>query len=147
MPMALRVAKGEKPYRIHDVPQPRSARPVMPSDMSEEAKVVWRRVMREFGAAGVITVADTDTFRAYCEAVAGYVDATTRLAATGLIVRGQKGEIVRNPLVQIQRDYRDGMRLLARELGLTPSARTGLRTEKGETLDPMAEFLARRRTS
>ena len=44
------------------------------------------------------------------------------------------GELVKNPLHQVVRDNADEVRLFARELGLSPSARAGLRVEPGATL-------------
>ena len=59
----------------------------MPLDMSPAAKAVWRRVLREFGQANVITAADADIFRAYCEAVARYAQAAGTLEQSGPLVR------------------------------------------------------------
>jgi len=99
----------------------------MPPDMSDEAKRVWRRVIRDFGATGVITAVDADALRTYCEAVVRYVQAARTLEASGPLVRGARsGELVKNPLHQIVRDNAILLRAFARELGLTPAARTGL---------------------
>jgi P27 family predicted phage terminase small subunit len=99
----------------------------MPPDMSDEAKRVWRRVIRDFGATGVLTAVDADALRTYCEAVARYVQAARTLEASGPLVRGARsGELVKNPLHQIVRDNAILLRAFARELGLTPAARTGL---------------------
>jgi len=84
---------------------------------------------------GVITRVDTDALRCYCEAVARYAEASRLLAQTGLLVRGQHGELVKSPLHQILRDHRDAIRLFARELGLTPSARAGLKMEISPYVD------------
>jgi P27 family predicted phage terminase small subunit len=89
--------------------------------MDPEAKAVWRRVLRDLRHTGVIRAADADVLRCYCEGVAGYEYAVRLLAQSGPLVRGQKGELVKNPLHQIVRDHRDAIRLFARELGLSPS--------------------------
>lgn len=47
------------------------------------------------------------------------------LARTGLIVMGQRGQ-ARNPLTTIATQYRVQLKTYIRELGLSPSARTGL---------------------
>ena len=131
MPTKLKVLHGEtRPARLNrSEPVPRSTRPRMPLDMSPAAIAVWRRVLREMGATGVITSADADVFRAYCESVARYAYAAKLLETSGPLVRGQKGELVKNPIAQLVRDNALLVRALARELGLTPSARSGLRTE------------------
>ena len=56
--------------------------------MSDEAKRVWRRVIRDFGATGVLTAVDADALRTYCEAVVRYVQAARTLEASGPLVRG-----------------------------------------------------------
>lgn len=130
MPTKLKVLHGERrASRLNRAePQPRPNRPVRPVSLSKPAATVWRRVMRDFGDTGVLTAVDADALRAYCEAVARYEHAARMLEESGPLVRGaRRGELVKNPLHQIVRDNADLMRQFARELGLTPSARTGLR--------------------
>jgi P27 family predicted phage terminase small subunit len=100
--------------------------------MDEAAQKVWRRVVREMRGTDVIANADADVLRCYCEAVARYAQAAEMLARSGPLVRGVHrgaGELVKNPLHQVVRDNADAVRLFARELGLSPSARAGLRVE------------------
>ena len=128
LPTKLKILHGEtRAARLNrNEPKP-AGRPRMPPDMSDEAKRVWRRVIRDFGATGVITAADADALRTYSEAVVRYVQAARTLEASGPLVRGARsGELVKNPLHQIVRDNAILLRAFARELGLTPSARTGL---------------------
>jgi len=136
LPTKLKILHGEtRTARLNrNEPKP-AGRPRMPPDMSDEAKRVWRRVIRDFGATGVITAADADALRTYCEAVVRYVQAARTLEASGPLVRGARsGELVKNPLHQIVRDNAILLRAFARELGLTPSARTGLTI--GNEADP-----------
>ena len=110
------------------------------------AKTVWRRVLREMGATGVITAVDADVLRIYCDSVARYLYAAGMLEASGpLITAGgtgaRRGELVKNPLHQIVRDNAVLVRALARELGLTPAARVGLRGHGEMERDPFADFL------
>jgi len=136
LPTKLKVLHGEtRPARLNrSEPKPRG-QPRMPPDMSDEAKRVWRRVIRDFGATGVLTAVDADALRTYCEAVVRYVQAARTLEASGPLVRGARsGELVKNPLHQIVRDNAVLQRAFARELGLTPSARTGLTV--GMEVDP-----------
>jgi P27 family predicted phage terminase small subunit len=97
-------------------------------------------------ATGVITGADHDVLRLLCEAIGRYHHAAGLLAQTGPIItaagRGaRRGELVKSPLVQIVRDEAALIRSLARELGLTPAARAGLRTGSETERDPFADFL------
>ncbi len=63
------------------------------------------------------------------------------LDQSGPLVRGQKGELVKNPLHQIVRDNADLLRAFARELGLTPSTRAGMTGQPREQRDAFADFL------
>jgi P27 family predicted phage terminase small subunit len=142
-PTKLKLLRGEtRPSRLNRAePRPRGHRPRMPLAMAPAAVAVWRRVMREMGATGVITGADADVFRTYCESVARYQYAARMLEQSGPLVRGQRGELVKNPLHQVVRDNAVLLRALARELGLTPAARTGLRANGEPERDPFADFL------
>jgi P27 family predicted phage terminase small subunit len=146
MPTKLKILHGEtRPARLNrNEPKP-GGQPRMPVDMSDQAKRVWRRVIRDFGATGVLTAVDADALRTYCEAVVRYVQAARTLEASGPLVRGARsGELVKNPLHQIVRDNAILQRAFARELGLTPSARTDLAVGTGEAADnSLAEWMAR----
>lgn len=141
MPTALKVMHGEKrPSRINrHEPKPKANLPKLPKGMSRAAAVVWRRVIRDYAHTGVLTAVDTDALRAYCEAVSRYEHAAQMLEESGPLVRGaRRGELVKNPLHQIVRDNADLLRQFARELGLTPSARSGIRTnDKESDEDPL----------
>ncbi len=140
-PVRLRMLKGEtRPSQVNRrAPEPRPDRPVMPADMDDAAQVVWQRVEREVGATGIITAGDTDTLRCYCEAVAQYVAALALLRTSGLLIR-RRDDLVKNPLHQVVRDHRDAIRLFARELGLTPSARSSLVAPEKVKDDPVAAW-------
>lgn len=144
MPTKLKVLHGEKrPSRLNrHEPKPRANLPVMPPDLDKRSAQVWRRVIRDFGPTGVLTSVDGAVLRAYCEAVARYEHAATRLAEMGPLVRGaRRGDLVKNPLHQIVRDNADLLRQMARELGLTPSARTGLHVgDSGIESDPFERW-------
>jgi P27 family predicted phage terminase small subunit len=100
-----------------------------PDDLRPDARAVWERVVDALGATGVLTAADRDILRLYCEAYARYVEAEQMLAKTGPLLKGRDGNFVKNPLHQIVRDNADAVKKYAREIGLTPAARVGLRGE------------------
>jgi P27 family predicted phage terminase small subunit len=129
-PTKVKILRGEtRPSRVnYREPIPSSNVPKMPADMDAEAKVVWRRVISSMGHTGVIRVPDADILRCYCEAVSRYAQAARLYAGSGPLVR-HAGGLVKNPLHQVVRDDSDQIRLFARELGLSPSARAGLRVE------------------
>jgi len=145
-PTALKLLKGEtRSSRLNrDAPRPVSKLPLMPDDMDPRAKEVWRRQIESMGGTGVLTVADGDALRAYCEAVSRYEAAASLLAQSGPLVRGARtGDLIKNPLHQIVRDNAVLIRLFARELGFVPAGREGIRPGGiGENDDPFEAWLS-----
>jgi P27 family predicted phage terminase small subunit len=111
--------------------------------MTDASKVVWRRILRDYGATGVITRADADVLRGFCDAVVRYVEADTALQGSGPLIKGRHQDVVKNPLHQVVRDNAVLVRGFARELGLTPSARSGVAGNRQAEVDPFEEFLSR----
>jgi P27 family predicted phage terminase small subunit len=130
MPTGLKLLHGEKrESRLNRAaPKPRSNRPVMPADMSDAGKRVWRKIMRDFGQTGILTRVDGGgLFRAYCETEARHAQESLSLANSGPLIRGARhGELVKNPLHSLVRADALLLRALARELGFSPAAREGL---------------------
>lgn len=148
-PTKLKVLRGDKHKAAHRTPpSPRATLPVMPAEMHPTAKAVWRRIMRDFSATGILTRVDLGMLRAYCEAEARYNEAAVMLANAGPLTRDRhRGGLVKNPLHQITRDNAVLMRLFARELGFSPSAREGLTIPEGERSDPFADWESKRATA
>jgi len=98
------------------------------------------------GGAGAITAADTDALRCYCEAVVRHNETANALARTGYLVQSRDGGWVKSPLNQLVRDNAEQVRALARELGLTPAARAGIKVTDGATKpeDDIEAFFRRR---
>ncbi len=133
-PTRLKLLAGEtRPSRVNYAePIPGGGPLTPPEDLREEARVVWERVVDALGPTGVLTGADRDILRLYCEAWARYSEAETALSRSGPLMAGRDGLLVKNPLHQIVRDNADAIKKYARELGLTPAARVGLRGEIGD---------------
>lgn len=124
-PTALRLIDGDRKDRIaENEPIPRGLPPVLPEGVSAEVRYIWTYTVRELDAMGILYAADRDVLLAYCEAVVTHRRACAELATGTVLVRGQMGNQVRNPALQIQRDAATQIRTLAQEFGLTPSART-----------------------
>jgi P27 family predicted phage terminase small subunit len=102
----------------------------MPSGMAPTAQAAWRVVLRELAGAEIVTGADMFVLRLFCEAYARYVEAAELYAAASPLIK-DRGHLTKNPLHQVVRDGADQVRLLARELGLSPAARANLRMTVG----------------
>jgi P27 family predicted phage terminase small subunit len=88
----------------------------------------------------MLYAADEDVVVAYVHAVVNYKRATKLVEELGLLVEGRRDGLVTNPAVRIQRDAATLIRMLAAELGLTPSARSRLSVEEGSS-DDVDDFL------
>jgi len=133
-PTRLRLLAGEtRPSVINYAePIPAGGPLTAPADLRPEAREVWERVIAAIGSTGVLTSADKDILRLYSEAFVRYQEAEAMLSKTGPLLKGRDGNFVKNPLHQIVRDNADAVKKYARELGLTPAARVGLRGEIGD---------------
>jgi P27 family predicted phage terminase small subunit len=124
-PTELRILHGDRKDRInHGEPKPRVKLPEPPIDMSDEALEIWIYTLKELSYMRVVTAADRDALVAYCEAVALHRKASRALAEGEVLIDGQRGNLVRNPAIQIQRDAASMMKSYAAEFGLTPRARS-----------------------
>jgi P27 family predicted phage terminase small subunit len=110
---------------------------VKPAWLSETASEKWNELAPHLEAMGVLTAADADLLAAYCECFARW-RRVAQLAASSPPVFQRKGPVdeegqrevvlTRNPLWSQVRDAEAALRVLAREYGLSPSARAGLRS-------------------
>lgn len=137
-PTKVKLLQGEtRPSRVnYREPVPAAGGPRMPSDMDDAAKTVWRRIVRD-SPDGVIRSIDADVLRCYCEAVSRYAQAARLYAQSGPLLNARAG-VVKNPLGQPLREHLEAVRTLARELGLTPSSRAGLRVDPDHDLDAVS---------
>ncbi|MEV2277858.1 phage terminase small subunit P27 family [Nocardiopsis sp. NPDC049922] len=140
-PTNVRLLRGDRRDRVNtDEPMPADGLPECPDDASPEVREVWDYTVDQLAAMGTATPADRDALRAYCEAVVTHRKACALLAKSGILIRSAKGgALVRNPVVQVQRDAAATLRGFAQEFGLTPSARSEIRmareTGRGRSAD------------
>jgi P27 family predicted phage terminase small subunit len=133
-PTRLKLLSGETRPSVINYAEPIPAGGALtpPPDLRAEARIVWERIVESLGSTGVLTSADKDILRLYCEAYVRYLEAEQMLSKTGPLLKGRDGTFVKNPLHQIVRDNADAVKKYAREIGLTPASRVGLRGDIGE---------------
>lgn len=125
-PTRLKLLKGTKPSRVNvNEPQPADGPAVRPGYLSALAVEEWERVAPHLEAMGTLTAADTTVLAVYCESVARW-RRVADMAARTPPVSVRDGVAVRNPLYAQVRDAAAEVRVMAREFGLTPSARSGI---------------------
>lgn len=124
-PTALKLVKGERKDRInHREPKAPAGLPEPPAELTPEASEIWDYTIRQIEVMRTATPADRDLLVCYCEAVVIHRRATELLATSDILITGQKGNVVRNPAVQIQRDAAMTIKSCAAEFGLSPRARS-----------------------
>jgi P27 family predicted phage terminase small subunit len=127
MPQKLRLLTGDHNSNRYNPrePEPRTGKMIIPKDVSPEVARIWRERLPELEAMGLAFPSDIDSWRAYCEAVALHEQACRELAHGDMLVPGQRG-MMRNPLIQVQRDAALTLLRFATHFGLTPSARSSV---------------------
>lgn len=111
-----------------------ASRPVMPVGLTGEARAEWDRVVPELDRMGVLASVDRGLLMRYCSAWADWVELSDQIEKAGRVVRGQGGELVRNPLWLLRRDAEATLIECGRQLTLTPAARlrAGIKHEQDE---------------
>jgi P27 family predicted phage terminase small subunit len=99
------------------------ARPSLPRTLAGEARAEWNRVVPELEEMGVIASVDRALLIRYCRAWGEWCELDALLDQSGKLIRGQKGNLVRNPIWLLRRDAEETVTELARQLGLSPMAR------------------------
>jgi len=118
VPYARRRHKRRTSGRVATV-----ARPPIPRSLPAEARAEWRRVVPALEEIGVLAKIDRGVLIRYCTAWADWVELEGLLRKSGKLIRGQKGNLVRNPLLLIRSDVETTLSDLGKQLGLSPVAR------------------------
>lgn len=131
-PTRLKLIKGTNKKRpdLVNLNEPRpvpgeARRPVYLSALASEE---WDRVLPHLTHMGTLSDADTTALAVYCEAVARWRK-LAEVVASSPPVLSRDGILIKNPAYSQIRDAAIEVRLYAREFGLTPSARSGIRIE------------------
>jgi P27 family predicted phage terminase small subunit len=96
--------------------------PSMPSGLPRRARQEWARVVVLLGERGDLSELDQAAIADYCRCVAGLERAEADVVARGTLIRGQRG-LVKNPSLQIAREYRTALAKWTDLLGMNPASR------------------------
>jgi P27 family predicted phage terminase small subunit len=142
-PTALKVLEGnpgKRPLNTNE-PRPPAEAPEAPQWLDTEALAEWNRVVPSLDALGLLTAVDRAALTAYCLAWSLLVGAQVEIVENGIMVYGQKGERVKNPAIQVQRDATATIKGFCAEFGLTPSARGRMSVPGSDEPDGLIEGL------
>lgn len=94
----------------------------------------WARIVPVLKGSVGLGNCDFATVVDFCVCIARLEWCEHQISAEGLIVMGQRGPC-RNPLTTVATQYRTQFKTYIRELGLSPSARTGVPSRKDDDDD------------
>lgn len=130
-PTHLKILHGDRKDRINtQEPQFKTDIPTPPTHIPPEARKVWETVTEELGRYDLVTVPDGPSLEAYVMAVFTHRKAARDVVKRGVMVKGYRGSIVKNPALSVMSDAADKIKVFAREFGLTPSSRSGLKVQE-----------------
>lgn len=102
--------------------------------MPEEALAEWQRVVRLLRDRGDLSELDQAGLADYCLCRVRLEECERQIAEQGVLIQGQRG-LVKNPALQIARQYRAAMQKWADLFGLTPASRSRISVPKAEADD------------
>ena len=147
-PTALKVIKGRGDGKdiagraIPVVPKFNRGAPEPPSDLSDEARAEWDRIVPGLDALDLLKPEDYAALVEHCETFANYLAAIRIVRAEGIVVYNPKtGQAHKNPALAAAEAASAQLRASCREFGLTPSSEQNLGRAKSsdeEDGDPFA---------
>ncbi len=146
-PTALHVLHGN-PSKIKDVgkrePKPKPVCPPCPGWLPKKAKEIWKAEAPVLEPLGLLCETDGEEFARYCLLTARAQQAELAIENDGLTVDGAvKGTKVKNPMVQIARDYSAAASKIADKFGMNPVSRSRIEVDGKESADEMETLLSR----
>jgi P27 family predicted phage terminase small subunit len=158
-PTKLKILAGTRSSRVNQQePTLPPARPEIPEHLDALARGEWERLCPILERMGVLTEADGAALMLYCEAYGKWLRARGEVQRRGLLIEvtrtvtSKRGatiettaQVKTNPAVMIEIQMARLMKELLIEFGLTPSARSRIRTNDPGPRDRLGEFLARQK--
>ena len=136
---ALAGFPGRRPSN-DDEPRPEVKAPKMPAWLDDEAKRIWRKLVRQLVDMRVLTRLDEGAMTSYCILASRMRRAEEGIAKSGLIIKDSKGRPMTSPYVKIANECITSMLRIATEFGLTPASRSKIHSQpEPASVDDTAE--------
>ena len=114
-----------------------------PAHLDPVAKKEWRRVAKKLQTMGLFLQVDRAVLALYCVAWSRWVEAEEKVKKIGPVIKTKNGNLVHNPYLNVANRAMEQVKIFARELGMTPSARSSIQAQLPEKVaDPLADFFA-----
>lgn len=98
----------------------------IPSDLSKEEKKVYEFLIKELKESDILNNLDIFVLRNACFAVVGMKRVQQKLMNTDDLVERMNGDLAKNPLHNVLKDYEKTFNWCCKELGLSPSSRSAI---------------------
>lgn len=142
-PIAVLETRGSRRAKDRKAaPRPEACVLECPAWVSESALEYWPEIAEQLNQEGISTALDAEVMGLLVDALAEYVEARRESELRGPVETTSNGNVIQSPWVSIMHNAADRTLKLLRELGKTPSARSGLEIggKAGEIVDPGEAF-------
>jgi P27 family predicted phage terminase small subunit len=157
IPTRLKILKGSQQPINYQEPSLPPGRPDCPEHLDQLARQEWDRLVPIVERMGILTEAEGGALMLYCECYSKWMRARADIAKRGLLIECTRvieskrketiqtfGKVIANPAVNIEIQMSRLMKEILIEFGLTPSARSRIKT--GEVRgDRLSDFLAKQK--
>ena len=117
-----------------------AGRPEPSSVLTKAQLELWREIVSSL-PEDLLSRADNQVLERMAIAWATFRETAAVINQTGLLVKGVHGEMVRNPMLSVQRQATQEMQECGNSLGLSPQARTRISAPKQVDKDPLTVLL------
>ena len=135
-PAQSKVIQGNfRPDRHAHGPRVDTGLPPCPKWLDRQAKKHWSAIGGQLAAAGLISVIDGDVFAAHCDTVARFAEVCSKLKDVEQALDDTpNGFMVQSALFTVRSKLFDQLLKSAREFGLTPAARSAIKSPEQSQL-------------
>lgn len=134
-PPALQDRRGNPNKRPAKVIQHLPGFPEPPASLPPEALSEWERLTKLLFARGDLSELDQAALADYCLCRVRLEECERQIAEQGVLVKGHRGVLAKNPALQIARQYRAALQKWSDLFGLTPASRGKINIPKQEIHD------------
>lgn len=103
-----------------------AAMPQCPEHLDDMARKEWDRIVPQLFASGLCADADMASLAVYCQAFSDWCSYQKQLQKHGSLIKTPTGFVQQSPLVGMANQAGITVAKLAREFGMTPSARSSI---------------------
>jgi P27 family predicted phage terminase small subunit len=151
VPTVIKIANGNPGKKRLSKKEPKPTKAISqeaPKWLSREAKAMWRKLVPEFQAMGLLASIDANTFATYCESFTTYIRLTEELLAEGEVIRGHNRSghayVLANPKSNMRMQAYERFRKAGALIGDSPASRARLGRLLDDDTDELDEVLHNR---